>query len=541
MGLNSYKYLQERYYNKIRTKVADLVSNHDIELQKYESSFQAEIQSTSFEKATKKEFVQFLKQSDIILVGDFHAHPQSSRSLLRVLRQLTNYKVALGFECLSIDYQVEIDKYIKNEISEKEFLNSVGWKKNWGFPWEYTRPLFKWAVTQNWPILAINQLKIKNLKMRDHYSAELIKRSYLNFKKQDRSYKIVVQYGDFHLAQNHLPKKIKKLLPNAKIMVVFQSPDELFFKKIKSANAFMKNDLFKAKNNRWAVMSLLPWVKWQDYLLWLEAGQDSKLKNLDFEPTDHISKSIDQLSHLLKWQINYDNLIVYSGLDETLYLKIHKLPAKIKFHYLNMVNQLNSFYSPEGGFGFLARPSMNHLAKVSSDYILYKLGVVNKSYLDLNSYFLQAVWLEMITFFMSKLLNPKKKSNTIEDIRLALINSSFLDHVHEALSLALNQKMIEFNKINSLKLSGMNYSKKLVPLNLKKYNQKSIRTATQILGGILGDKLFMAFSQNLIDLNFIKIEVFIKLNSKNFLIHYFRFVSLIESMPIVIKSKNEKF
>ena len=67
--------------------------------------------------------------------------------------------------------------------------------------------------------------------------------------------------------------------------------------------------------NQWAVMAVLPWVKWQNYLLWLESSGAFNLNDDDVDMTDHIARFVQFLAETLKIPTDISELSVNSLID----------------------------------------------------------------------------------------------------------------------------------------------------------------------------------------------------------------------------------
>lgn len=519
------------YYVRIRNKVEDLVGHQTRSIQKYQQEYENELHRSTWEIGRKQELFKQMDKSQIVYIGDFHAQVQSTRAVLRIARKLGAQNVCLGLECFFSEHQSVINAYLQGQLSEREFLKKIEWKKNWGFPWEYTRPLMKWASLHKVPIVALNSLMKRTFSEQDRHTARLINVAI----KAHPTRKMLVQFGDFHLASKHLPFEVRKINRKVSEVVLLQSPENLYFKLLKKYKDPSGADFLKLTVNRWALMSVLPWVKWQDYLLYLETGHDKKVKIDDYDLTDHVCQAVDVLNKILNIQMKLDELSVYSVNDEVLFNKIQKLPALERTHYKELLMSGQSFYCPEQQMGFVARPSLNQISKVAALYVLYKLGVFKKSMTDGKKDFLKIIWLEMLSYFLTKLINPKKKSDTFDDIRQALRSEQFSDKGKEALVLALEQKLNEVRFATFQDLSFINKKKS----NLK--NKKSYQTAAQILGGIMGEKVYTAFQKKILKLPQQKQLLLKDLQSKFFTQAYYEAVEIIDSWPSSFKSKFDKF
>ena len=123
------------------------------------------------------------------------------------------------------------------------------------------------------PIYGINTYGAKaNLKLRDRHFAQVISA----VQAQHKNKTVLTQVGDFHLAKKHLPIELKKINKSLVINSIYQSPDALYFKTLKSSSK-KTSDFLDLGDHRWALMTVVPWVKWQDYLLFLESGFEQKM------------------------------------------------------------------------------------------------------------------------------------------------------------------------------------------------------------------------------------------------------------------------
>ncbi len=521
--------IRKDFYLAVRSQVESILGRESSELSKYRRTYETELKSLDYALVRKKHFKQAIRKSDIILVGDFHAVKQSSRSLLRLLRGM-NQPVILCIECVQSKDQAALDLYITGKISEKDFLTRIQWKKNWSFPWENYRPLFKWAQTNQAKVFAINDSSTRHsLAARDEYSAQLIK----NIRGKYPKFQLWIQYGDLHLASKHLPLKLKKLAPQDKISIIYQSPEIIYFK-IMDDQLEAATDIVQLSKNQWALNGLSPWVKWQDYQLYLESGFDKKIKRPDNDLTDTVALTVNLLSESFGFNINLSALSVYSSLDSGFLEQLDQLPANIRKRILENIQDSNSMYIPELQIAFVSRLSVNHVSKVAAQYIYFKKNAYLHTLSDPKKDFLKLIWLEMVTYLCSKIANPKRKSDTLQDIRAALQKEQFDDRGKEALMLALNQKLGEMRFVSSGK------AKSLMPLQTNKFNQKSYMTASQILGGIMGEKFYFALHQKHLKLPADYKIIFKDLQGTKFTESYYESLELIESWPTTFKSKFDR-
>src|SRR3989344_3558101 len=521
--------IRKDFYLATRQRVEAIVGRESSQLASYRQKYERELSRLKCAAVPKRPLMNRIKEAGIVLVGDFHAQKQSARGLLRLLRKVPGNFI-LCVECLTDEDQIYIDQFLQGRLSEKDFLSRVQWKKKWSFPWENYRPLFKWAQQNKIQVFGINASStVKSLTERDKYSAQVIKSIRSRFKKSQ----IFIQYGDLHLASMHLPKQIRKVLPRENLCTVFQSPEVIYFR-IMEERKELQTDVVRLSEDQWALNVLSPWVKWQDYLLYLESGYDKRIKRADHDLTDSVAHSVQLLADSFGIKVDTGSLSVYSSVDESFFDRVEELPLVIKKRVLESAKEGNSFYIPELQIAYLSRLSLNHVSKVAAQYIYFKQQGFLKTISDPRKDFLKLIWLEMVTYLCSKVANPKRKSDTLQDIRSALQKEQFDDRGKEALSLALNQKLIELQFISTRKVKLLRQARALI------FNQKSFAMASQILGGIMGEKFYFALNKKHLRLPRDKKIVFKDLQSPYFAESYYEALELIESWPSAFKSKFDK-
>ena len=526
------------YYKKIRSQVESILGLTSKELKNYTKQYEDELQRTAYRPVTSGAVFRDVLKSDILLVGDFHAQAQSARSLLRICRKMGGKNIVLALECFNSQDQKYLDLYQTGELSETDFLKNINWYKTWGFPWEPTRVLMKWALMNKVPVFGMNTQKSKaNLKSRDRHFAEVINQIQSQYEKKT----VLTQVGDFHLAKKHLPAEIKKINKKLVVHCIYQSPDALYFKTLKDnkKNASVKksSDFLDLNDNRWALMTVVPWVKWQDYLLFLESGFDKSINAMEIDVTDHVDRFINLVCNSIRLQFNHQDLSVYTAQDPQFKKAIKKLKPALRRKINQDLKNNSSFYITELQLGVVSRLTVNHIARVAAQYILYKTGSYTETIVDLKKDFIKLIWLEMLTYFMSKMVNPKRKTDTLTDIRRTLNKAGFEDNGKEAMVLSLEQKMKEIKYINSGTLSKTQRPAR----KNRAFRYQSYATASAILGNVLGEKTFYAFHKEIIQFPAVQPFLFKKMSQKTFEIAYYEAIEIIDSWPLPFKSKYDRF
>ncbi|MFP5519628.1 MAG: ChaN family lipoprotein [Bdellovibrionia bacterium] len=522
--------IRRELFKHLETQVRHRLGPEPLDLQKYRKKYEKEFLG-SWRVGTREDLLEALRNSEMILMGDFHALHQSQKAQLRLLKELAESKVRvhLMLECFEAKDQKLVDKFLSGALSDKEFLHKVRWEERWGFPFEYYRPILKLAQKKKWQVSGVNlwlsKRSQKTLLARDKFSAQIIEQRWN--RGDERAFII---YGDLHLAKEHLVHFLKKKFVKLNVIRVFQNPESLYLRQLSRDPSFSEDVMRKGKFD-FCLLNVPPWVKYQNYLMYLEETYDFELdEDLDF--TEHVAKYVKVICEDLKLNISLDLLSVYSNQDDLFWSKIEDSFAlkEVKI-FEKMIEESKSFYVPEIQAGYLARLSVNHAATLAMDYIHAQVSARQKSNILGPNDFKKMIWQEGLRYFGSKLINPKRKTETLTDLKSIQQGNGDKQLVREAVNLALSQKLAEL-----MEIAGRSY-----PLAVKKIKNKwSYNLAAEYLGGILGERLFEGYRRKLLSE-----EQFLVFLNKNvddpmFGLVYNEMLEIIESVPLSFKSKRER-
>lgn len=115
----------------------------------------------------------------IVYVGETHDNPASHRLELTVLRAMADRYpggVALGMEMFTPDQQEVLDRWVRGELTEKEFIKKSRWHEQWKMDFDYYRPLLDFARNRGIPVIGLNApkslVKATAMKAPDELSAK---------------------------------------------------------------------------------------------------------------------------------------------------------------------------------------------------------------------------------------------------------------------------------------------------------------------------------------------------------------------------------
>ncbi|MFZ0927095.1 MAG: ChaN family lipoprotein [Syntrophobacteraceae bacterium] len=115
------------------------------------------------ETATRKvigfdELIAKLSDAAIVYVGETHTSEEDHKVQLEVLKKLSQGGrcVELAMEMFPEEAQPLLDRYLRGQMDEEDFLKEVRWQDVWGFPYSLYRGLIDWQKEKHMPVLGIN-------------------------------------------------------------------------------------------------------------------------------------------------------------------------------------------------------------------------------------------------------------------------------------------------------------------------------------------------------------------------------------------------
>ncbi len=528
--------IRKELYRQMEAQVKVRLGGEDAELSAYRKEYEKEF-NKKWQPSNRESLFRRLQASRLVLMGDFHALQQSQKTHLRVLKNLKTTKpIILCLECFDAEDQPKIEKFMAGKTSEREFLKSIEWAKKWGFPWDHFRPLIRWAQTHKVPVYGINRVVKRrtaaSLRTRDHFAAQKLH----SILKNHSDAIVFAIYGDLHLADGHIPAAVVRLLGPAfkkKIFRLFQNSEKIYFQLLEK-ELDSSVDVIELSSGAFCLQNVPPWVKWQNYLMYLEQTYDLGLSEYEesVDCTDHINSYIKIISEELGKGMKADDMAVYTAQDQQLWTLLHDRFNAEELRWIEcLIEEENSFYLPELGIGYLARPTVNHAATLAAKYIHAKLSSTEQSFFKMPRDFLRQIWIEGLAYFGSKIINHKRKTDTVTDLRMALTSRSSGGASKEPLKLALAQKMHELMVVSNRQQGRATIQPK---------QKDSYILASRLLGGMMGERLYSAYHKKL--LSKATLNGFLKKSMTNdsFNIAYYEMMEIIESLPAPFRSKKEK-
>jgi len=105
-----------------------------------------------------KHLIRRMAARPVVLLAETHDSAEDHRWQLQTLAalHLQNPNLVLGFEAFPRTSQPVLDRWIRGDLSERQFLKQSRWKEVWGFDARLYLPLFHFARQNRIPMIALN-------------------------------------------------------------------------------------------------------------------------------------------------------------------------------------------------------------------------------------------------------------------------------------------------------------------------------------------------------------------------------------------------
>lgn len=454
---------------------------------KYSENFYQSLPK-NFKKTDITKILRDLDRSDLLLYGDFHTLKQTQKGLVRLLQdyQLHQPKrpIILALEMFKARDQELIDRYLKGDISESQFLQLCQYDHSWGFPWENYKIILDFALRQGIHIVGINtDLAGKDtLQDRDRFAAKILSEIHRNHQKA----LIACLIGEYHLADEHLPKHLE---PYNTFTRILTNIDHYYF--LSSNKVEVPNTEYLALKSRlYCLLNSPPWIKWQSYAIWEEI-KSAESQSMPADPKTHIVYTEDSfdldyqihnlLSHLTEFlSLNFkkSDLTRFHTHAEPSEADILQIAANLDLdesHVETANERLDRdgfYFFPEGNVILVNEVNLNNIAEIAGQLLFNLLHPIQDDFIDSDRVY-HRILMTSSGFLASKVLNPRRRCLDKSQYEVLLeqlkrrrligyqkkIRDSIrilvrvLNRIEQGLKAHLHYKMIEYDLENHMEVS----------------------------------------------------------------------------------------
>ncbi|HEV8335656.1 MAG TPA: ChaN family lipoprotein [Candidatus Polarisedimenticolia bacterium] len=372
-------------------------------------------------------------KSDIIYIGDYHALASAQAFEARLLAEIASRSdgAALCVEMVFGRQQRILDRYMKEEISEEEFLRRIRYDLEWGYDWEAFRPIFEAAKEYGLPVFGIDcepRNGFRYIRKRDAYAAARI----ADIALKNPGAKLVVIVGESHLAREHLPAKVRHALRRKGLerrsTIVLQNLEQVYWQMVE--RGLQQEDVARLAPDAFCVFNASPIGKYEAYRQVLDRwkGENEDDGAADLTPTVYniIDTILDFLkvnkyTHCLKKEGHCVEFLVdafpevYGSADAELFrriLRTNRFTPEEAEGILAHVEKKGSCFVPRLNAIFLGRFDLAHGGEEAAHFVnlCLKRELNEEAPVDLplHDLFYGQVMEEALAFFGSKLIVPSR-------------------------------------------------------------------------------------------------------------------------------------
>lgn len=452
-----------------------------------------------------KDILKAMRESRVILFGDYHTLDQSQRSFVRFLRkyfeQYDDKKIFVALETVQARFNFYLEDFILGKLTVENFIKKIGFKEHWFFDlWKNYEVIFDFLLYHHIPMRAIdadNRKKLSLLERDDFMAREIVQMA-----EEFPDEKIIVLVGDLHLAPEHLPKSIQKYAKKQKIdlpiLSLYQNSPEIHWQLSEKGTVDHVN-FVKISDSEYCRQHTPPLIVQQSYMNWLYHEDDF------FDWVDAKSSFLDilrQIAKVIKIELpeDYENVEVYTCGDLSFVEKFkrRKIFTEEELQFIErQVLHSESYFLPRTRTVYIADVSIHHAAEEATHYLKYLLSGEEFPRSKKDAFYANVLH-EAVGFFGSKLINPKRKCQRFNDF---LKDQKYLKTAEMVENREFRLELTELflSHSRSVRRGNLIHSNKITNMSSEMF-----LAITHAIGYDLGDHLYYGFMAGKVPLDLIQ-------------------------------------
>jgi hypothetical protein len=456
--------------------------------------------------------IKHVLSSDIVYHGDYHTLRQSQRSVLRILRDIVDKRpVMLCLEMFHAGDQEIVDRFMRGELAEKEFLNKIAYRKKWEFKFENWRPLLDLCRKNHVPVFGINEPPEgkQSLRQRDESAAVIV----ATLAIRNPGALVYVVDGDYHISPIHLPARVQEKLRPLRIetrrTIIYQNDANLYWQL--AGEGREDADVLQLSEDSFCIINSTPANKLQSYLNWLEYSDDAwhpmhaEWEDLSDDSGNTtvpgIIKTICAILDLPYPVEAIERLEIYYGqhLDFMEMIGTSKELACMEQEIWRKIKKDEGFlleYARDGVdhyLIYLPNSSLNSAAEEATHFINAVMRGRRKKPRSPFDHFYSTALTEALGFFGSKLINERRKVQTLSAMRTyigSFKNAHKPPSKQERMKIGLCHLLLSHRFLEHAESDPMAFFRKFDSVYAD-HKGMAVEFATQ-LGYMLGDRIYYA-------------------------------------------------
>ena len=226
-----------------------------------------------------EELDERIAAAGILLIGDYHSLAASQLFAANLLERVAQLSpVVLGLEAaLSRDQHI-LDSWWRREIDEPELRQRLRFDREWGYDWQPFYELLIAAREHGEGVYGLDCMPrddLRSIRSRDRHATAKIR----EMRHRHPYAKLVILFGESHMAPQHLPALLRESLPGEPILTVLQNLDTIYWRAVgEQATAV------GITGDTVCVFNSSPLEKYESYRLCLERWNAAADEPPDFAP-----------------------------------------------------------------------------------------------------------------------------------------------------------------------------------------------------------------------------------------------------------------
>jgi len=426
--------MQRRLVEKIRREIAGLVRREAPGLGLPLAEFAR--RTARYDRiSTRDELVDEVASAGVAYIGDFHTLRQAQQTPVRLLHEVLarppfargERRAWLALEMVRARDQVEVDRYLRGELSDEGFLRATRWAESWGFHWPSCRIVLEFARRRGVPVLALNTEPTHDARNRIEQRERNAAWRIAAWRRAHPDDLLVALFGELHVSEGRLPRLVAERLARRpakgpagrapqerRAVVVYQNVDRLYWRLAGEGLEHIV-DVLRLRDSVFCVMNATPLAKLQSHLSWLErTGSPERFLPWYEDGSDDVdlAELVGDFARAIASFLGIraprlEGLeVVKAGHPEALRSAV---PEALLPEAELALGTTGSAFLPEAGAVLFASYSMNHAAEEAARLLAAReAGVVRTAPPRSDDGFYGLIWSKALGYFGSKVINHKR-------------------------------------------------------------------------------------------------------------------------------------
>lgn len=469
------------------------------------------------------------RDADILLVGDYHALPASQRFAAALVRLLAQEQrpVVLGVETIFARDQRILDRWRHGQIDGQELRSRLRFDLDWGYDWQPFLELLDSARQHALAIYALDCMPRNDLRKigaRDRHAAARI----AEIREQLPEARLVVLFGESHLAPKHLPELVRSRRPQDRLLTVLQNVDSLYW--LAAGEQRDRVDAVRVSDHVICVFNSTPLEKYESYRICLERWRQERTTAPDYAPAFY--NMVEALLRFLNIEKSALARSTTQVLSDDLFPEVHCRTSQDRLRRLLLdkgadENELNTVlariatqgacYVPSAGAVFAHKFNLVHGAEEAARFVhhLCRGAKLQTDSASAEDRFYARVLEEALAYFGSRALYPERPA--VRDSDLYALYSLRREVVEELGICSYREfmQLLDFLVLHKDYEANLRHYRRIPQLLQEGPGWGGERSsyATQQLGYMLGTQLYDAYIAGRVEKRFLRSLFFRDLNT----------------------------